>query len=76
MTTITLIKTAPVSGAFIGGQGVDRHARYTVKGHEHISIKPMRGGSWMARDDRAGKMIAADRTLSMLRLNLSAKLAA
>lgn len=71
---ITLTKTKPVSGAYLGGHGVDRHARYTVKGHEHISIKPMRCGTWVARDDSAGKVLAMDRTLRMLRLNLEAKL--
>lgn len=71
---ITLIKTKPVSGAYLGGHGVDRRARYSVKGHEHISIKPLRGGLWMARDDTAGKVLAMDRTLGMLRLNLEEKL--
>ena len=74
-TTVTLVKTKEVSGAYIGGLGVDRHARYTVKGHEYITIKPT-GRGWMARDDKAGKCLALKNTLKEMRLTLAEKLAA
>lgn len=71
---ITLVKTKAATGAYLAGMGTDTQGRYTVKGHEHITIKPLRGGTWIARNDRIGRVIAMDKTLRDLRLNLSSKL--
>ncbi len=71
MNTITLIKTKAVSGAYVAGLGTDRSARYTVKGAEHITIKPFHGGKWMARDENSGKCLCVVRTLSDIRKELA-----